>query len=63
MGTGGALGISHGVASQRKLRPAAILHDGLTGAIAGPWTPILVPLALSGMWPHGRCPYYFRNRK
>jgi hypothetical protein len=66
MGSGCALGVSHGVASsanRRELRPVAVFHDGMAGAIAGPWIPVLAPLVLAGAWPHGRCPYIFKNRK
>jgi hypothetical protein len=66
MSAGGCLGITHGISSsanKRELRPAAILHDGLAGAIAGPWAPIFVPLVLTSIWP-SKCPYYKnQNRK
>jgi hypothetical protein len=62
---GGGIGVAHGIsttANKRDLRPAAILHDGLAGAIAGPWSPIFIPLLVSGMWPCG-CPYRNLCRK
>jgi hypothetical protein len=62
---GGALGIAHGVtatANKKELRPAAILHDGMAGVIAGPWSPVFVPLVLTGVWPCG-CPYKNLCRK
>ena len=63
MSTGACLGVSHGIVAtgnRRELRPAAILHDGMAGAIAGPWAPVFVPLVLTGIWP-SKCPYY-KNR-
>ena len=61
MSTGACLGISHGIsasANKKELRPAVLLHDGMAGAIAGPWAPVFVPLLLTGMWPSSGCPYY-----
>jgi hypothetical protein len=66
MAIGGSMGVCHGVtstANTKKLRPAAILHDGMAGVIVGPWSPIFVPLVLTGIWP-SKCPYYKnQNRK
>jgi hypothetical protein len=66
MTVGGGLGVSHGIAAsanKRDLRTVSILHDGMAGAIAGPWAPIFVPLVLTGIWPVDGCPYRNMFRK
>jgi hypothetical protein len=59
MTTGACIGVSHGItttANKRGLRLAAVFHDGMAGAIAGPWAPVFVPLVVCDMWP-SKCPY------
>ena len=65
MAIGGSMGVAHGfvsTANTKKLRTATILHDGMAGAVAGPWAPIFVPLVLTGIWP-SNCPYKNLLRK
>jgi hypothetical protein len=63
---GGALGAAHGIVSSMKNHgqySSIIFHDAMAGAIMAPWTPVLLPLTLANVWPHGKCPYKFRNSK
>ena len=51
----GVLGVIHGAAAPPYDESAPAMH-GLTGALLGPWAPILMPLWMAGVIPNCRCP-------
>jgi hypothetical protein len=59
---GGTLGAAHGLGRTAHTpgeRAQAVLMDGIQGMAIGPWFPIAVPLAVTGVLPSG-CPYLRR---
>jgi hypothetical protein len=64
---GGGVGLAHGVAAfppNVPNRGIRIYEHALTGAILGPWLPIVSPIYVTGWWPHGKdCPWLRRTPK
>lgn len=64
---GGVVGFAHGYAAFPPGvpdRPIHIYYNTLSGAILGPWTPVVLPVYATRWWPQGKeCPWLRRTPK
>ena len=64
---GGAVGLAHGFAAFPPGVPDRTIHiyyNALSGAVMGPWFPVVVPVYAARWWPQGKdCPWLRRTPK